>query len=158
MPIYEFQCDDCGVRFEKLYKLMSKAENAAPCPECAVPARKLVSSVNHTFKHNPSQLRGPLPPNTGTSDDWKFDKAVGRDAAKRWEKIEQRHAEKARVLRDAAKEGVQAGTEHLVRTREKTADGQQAGGGYRVITEGERKAVNAGRKAAETVRKTSRGG
>jgi hypothetical protein len=145
------------VRFEKLYKRISTADKAAPCPECKEPARKLVSAANHTFKHSQSQTRGPLPPNTGTSDDWNADKAIGRDAAKRWAKIDERNREKARVLREAHKDGIAAGPEHLVRTRETTSDGREAGGSYRVITEGERKAVNAGRKAAESVRQASTG-
>ena len=30
MPIYEFECSQCGARFEELVR----AEQTAPCPEC----------------------------------------------------------------------------------------------------------------------------
>lgn len=149
MPVYEFQCDACGVRFEKLYQRISTAEQAAPCPECGEPSRKLVSTVNHTFKHPESQKRGPLPPSTGTSDDWNYDKAIGDDAAKKWAQIEERKKHKVGVIRDAAKEGVGADMEHLVRTRGK----DQGAGDYRVIGEQERQVVNARRTLASEVAK-----
>lgn len=149
MPVYEFMCDDCGIQFERLYKSISKADNAAPCPECGEPSRKLVSAANHTFAHPPSQTRGVLPPNTGTSDDWNYDKAIGRDAAKKWSAIEERRKHKVGVLQDAAKQGVGAGMDHLVRTRGE----DQGAGDYRVIKEDERKVVNARRELAAAVAK-----
>ena len=150
MPVYEFQCDDCGVKFERLFKSISTADNAAPCPECGEPSRKLVSAVNHTFKHPESQKRGPLPPSTGTSDDWNYDKAIGDDAAKKWAAIDERKGRKETVLQDAAQDGVGAGMDHLVRTR---GEGQGAGD-YRVIGDQERQVVNARRTLAAEVAKT----
>ena len=31
MPIYEYQCEDCGTRFEKLVR---RGESASECPSC----------------------------------------------------------------------------------------------------------------------------
>ena len=31
MPIYEYQCEDCGTKFEKLVR---RGENAVACPSC----------------------------------------------------------------------------------------------------------------------------
>jgi putative FmdB family regulatory protein len=43
MPIYEFECEDCGARFEELVG----AEAAAACPECgAGRTRRLYSAVS----------------------------------------------------------------------------------------------------------------
>ncbi|HFC97058.1 MAG TPA: zinc ribbon domain-containing protein [Thermosulfurimonas dismutans] len=36
MPIYEFRCDDCGERFEKLC-LSSRDEQETRCPRCGSP-------------------------------------------------------------------------------------------------------------------------
>jgi hypothetical protein len=82
------------------------------------------------------------PPNTGTSDDWNFDKAIGRDAAQRWEKIHENNAVKDQIIRDEAKQGREITRDHLVKKRE---------GGYRVITEPERKTVNERRTAAHAI-------
>lgn len=141
MPVYEFMCDDCGIKFEKLFRQVT--DDAAPCPECGEPARRLVSEVNHTFKHAESQTRGPLPPNTGTSDDWNYDKAIGRDAAEKWEGIEQRTAAKDAIVRGEAKEGRGITRDHLVPDSE---------GGYRVVTEPERNSINTRREAATKAR------
>jgi putative FmdB family regulatory protein len=48
VPIYDYRCEACGHRFEKLVKL----DAAAPaCPECGVDeARKLVSPVSFQLK------------------------------------------------------------------------------------------------------------
>ncbi|HEY79562.1 MAG TPA: zinc ribbon domain-containing protein [Anaerolineae bacterium] len=36
MPIYEYQCHDCGHVFSKLWRSLSAAQEAAPppCPQC----------------------------------------------------------------------------------------------------------------------------
>jgi putative FmdB family regulatory protein len=44
MPIYEFECEECGVRFEEL---VAAAAEAVACPECgSAPSRRLMSSVS----------------------------------------------------------------------------------------------------------------
>jgi len=48
MPIYEYQCQDCGKRTEALQKI-----GAAPlttCPHCNGPLKKLISSPAFQFK------------------------------------------------------------------------------------------------------------
>ena len=47
MPLYEFQCEPCGHRFE----VIQKFSDAAPvCPKCGGPVEKLVSSPAIQFK------------------------------------------------------------------------------------------------------------
>lgn len=43
MPIYEFRCDKCGHRFEKLCPLGADGAKME-CPVCAAPAPKRVMS------------------------------------------------------------------------------------------------------------------
>ena len=40
LPIYEYACDSCGHRFEKLVRVGAELP---PCPECGSTVRKLVS-------------------------------------------------------------------------------------------------------------------
>lgn len=149
MPIYEFLCQDCGVKFERLFKSISSTADTSPCPECGNKVPKVPSVANHTFVHSQRQTRGPLPSNTGTSDDWNFDKTIGRDAAEKWETINARNAHKDRMIRDARKSGQEVTSkEQLVRTR----DGEE---GYRVVKEPERKVINARRTLAEAVSKAA---
>ena len=144
MPIHEYECDDCGLRVEELFKSTPPA--TLTCDDCGSVMRRLVSAANHSFAHTPT---GPTPQNTGvTGIDHNFDRVIGRDAERRWKAIEERQAHKRSVLRDAHKGGVAAGMEHLVRTRE-------GAGEYRVIGEDERKEVNARRKLAEAVSKAA---
>jgi putative FmdB family regulatory protein len=42
MPLYEYQCESCGVRFELIRKFSDPPLEA--CPTCGGPVRKLVSS------------------------------------------------------------------------------------------------------------------
>jgi putative FmdB family regulatory protein len=43
MPIYEFECEDCGGRFEEL---LAGAEESPPCPSCGSRrGRRLISRV-----------------------------------------------------------------------------------------------------------------
>ena len=51
MPIYEYACDDCDARMEKIQK-MSDAP-LVDCPECGKPAlKKLISSAGFRLKGN----------------------------------------------------------------------------------------------------------
>lgn len=136
MPIYEYECSDCGLRFEKMRK-MSESDSATSCPECHVEgARKLVSAVNHTFAHTP--VGGPRPQNTGVhSIDYSADRVIGRDAEQRWKLIGDRSKHKDGVVHDARKAGHLVTRDHLTRTTD---------GGYRTITESERTTANQGRE------------
>lgn len=146
MPIYEFECQDCGLRFDKL-KSMSKMDDPESCPECKVPdAKKLVSVVNHTFAHK--VVGGPRPQNTGVhSIDYNADRTIGRDAEQRWKTIGERDKRKDEVIRDSRKAGFGVTRDQLVRTE---------GNDYRVITEAERVTTNEGRaKHNEVLKKVA---
>jgi putative FmdB family regulatory protein len=44
MPIYEFECEECGARFEEL---VAAGTEAMACPECgSARARRLLSNVS----------------------------------------------------------------------------------------------------------------
>lgn len=101
--------------------------------------RKLVSAASFKFAHSEKQVRGAAPPNTGTSDDWDYDKVIGRDAEKKWGIVEKRNSEKDRVIRHERENGLDLKRNQLVPTLE---------GGYRPIKEEERIRVNEGRKIA----------
>ena len=82
------------------------------------------------------------PPNTGTSDDWKFDKVIGRDAEAKHKVIQDRQAHKRSILKDNP-----GSTGHdLSRTHDGT---------YSVMKPEQRKVVETARethkKAMETV-------
>jgi putative FmdB family regulatory protein len=48
MPLYEYECDSCGHRFERIQKFSDPAPDA--CPTCGGPVRKLISSPAIQFK------------------------------------------------------------------------------------------------------------
>ncbi len=48
MPLYEYQCDACGHRFEQIQKFSDPPVEA--CPSCGGAVRKLVSSPAIQFK------------------------------------------------------------------------------------------------------------
>jgi putative FmdB family regulatory protein len=48
MPLYEYQCDACGHRFEKIQKFSDPLETI--CPVCGGVVRKLMSSPAIQFK------------------------------------------------------------------------------------------------------------
>lgn len=147
MPLYEFQCE-CGLQFEKLFKRVTDVKTL-PCPTCGSDAKKMMSASNFSFTHPQSQLNGMAPPSTGTSDDWNFDKAIGRDAEAKWKNIEKRDAAKTDHIRQEHKAGKVISRNHLVAKE----------GGYRTITEKERTVVNERRETvhqvSQAVRKAS---
>jgi putative FmdB family regulatory protein len=48
MPLYEYECDACGHRFEKIQKFSDPL--ADKCPKCGGPVHKLMSSPAIQFK------------------------------------------------------------------------------------------------------------
>jgi putative FmdB family regulatory protein len=48
MPLYEYQCDECGHTFEKIQKFSDPLETE--CPKCGGRVRKLMSSPAIQFK------------------------------------------------------------------------------------------------------------
>jgi putative FmdB family regulatory protein len=48
MPLYEYQCDSCGHRFEVIQKFSDPAIET--CPSCGGPVKKLFSSPAIQFK------------------------------------------------------------------------------------------------------------
>jgi putative FmdB family regulatory protein len=48
MPLYEYECDACGHRFEKIQKFSDPLEDT--CPTCGGPVHKLMSSPAIQFK------------------------------------------------------------------------------------------------------------
>src|SRR6185295_3097167 len=48
MPLYEYQCDACGHKFEKIQKFSDPLEST--CPKCGGPVHKLMSSPAIQFK------------------------------------------------------------------------------------------------------------
>jgi len=48
MPLYEYQCDSCGHRFEQIQKFSDPPVDK--CPKCDGQVRKLVSSPAFQFK------------------------------------------------------------------------------------------------------------
>jgi putative FmdB family regulatory protein len=48
MPLYEYQCEDCGVRFERLQRMSD--EPVQVCPECGGEVHRLIQPVGIIFK------------------------------------------------------------------------------------------------------------
>jgi putative FmdB family regulatory protein len=49
MPTYEFRCPR-GHEFEKFYRTISGAEAQAVCPQCGLPAERVMSAAGFAFK------------------------------------------------------------------------------------------------------------
>ncbi len=64
MPIYEYVCSDCGLKFELLRRL-SQANEKAPCPSCHNSAERIFSSFA-CFSKDESGLTNPIA-GTGSS-------------------------------------------------------------------------------------------
>src|SRR5476649_1970693 len=48
MPLYEYECESCGVRFERIQKFSDPLEDT--CPTCGGKVHKLLSSPAFQFK------------------------------------------------------------------------------------------------------------
>jgi len=48
MPLYEYQCEECGVRFERIQHVND--DPVKICPDCGSPVRRLIHPVGIVFK------------------------------------------------------------------------------------------------------------
>ena len=82
MPMYEYECDDCGHRFERIRKFSD--EPLTTCPSCGGKVRKLFSSPAIQFKgtgwYITDYARKPSGEQAASSDRSK--KAEGGESAK----------------------------------------------------------------------------
>jgi putative FmdB family regulatory protein len=44
MPLYEYRCESCGEKFEKLLSMSAASANGISCPDCGGESRRLVST------------------------------------------------------------------------------------------------------------------
>jgi putative FmdB family regulatory protein len=96
MPLYEYECDACGHRFEKIQKFSDPLEDK--CPKCGGHVHKLMSSPAIQFKGSgfyitdyPKGDKGSAPKSDGGKSDKaaKADKpAASSDGASKSEKSE----------------------------------------------------------------------
>jgi putative FmdB family regulatory protein len=57
MPIYEYRCEDCGTKFEKLIRRDSDVESLV-CPKCG--ERRLAQELS-TFAAHAAAAKSPAP-------------------------------------------------------------------------------------------------
>jgi putative FmdB family regulatory protein len=93
MPLYEYECDACGHRFEKIQKFSDPLEET--CPKCSGHVHKLMSSPAIQFKGSgfyitdyPKGDKGSAPKSDGGKADRseKADKPASTDGASKTEK------------------------------------------------------------------------
>lgn len=58
MPAYEYWCQPCHRRFERL---LPAPEDLIPCPSCGAPSRKLISGFAVMGKAKPGPMRAAWP-------------------------------------------------------------------------------------------------
>ena len=107
MPSFEYECKNCEYIFEELLiqsDEIQKYSKSCPCPSCGKDSLRVVSAANFTFKVS-------TPGNSGVHDvDYPtLDKAVGRSAAKKWQKYNDRKTQRDKFRKE---HGVVAITEH----------------------------------------------
>ena len=86
MPIYEYQCDTCGLRFE--HRQHMSDEPLKDCPECDGHVHRVIQPVGVIFKgsgfyitDNRHQSTLPSPKEAKGHESEKADKAKGKASA-----------------------------------------------------------------------------
>jgi putative FmdB family regulatory protein len=57
MPIYEYSCSKCGLKFE-LLRAMSQSGERAPCPSCGGRAQRVLSLFSRSSEGSPASGSG----------------------------------------------------------------------------------------------------
>jgi putative FmdB family regulatory protein len=88
MPLYEYLCDECGHRFEKIQKFSDPLEDK--CPKCGGPVHKLASSPAIQFKGSGFYITDYAKKDQGSAKaaDGKAEKAEKAEKSDKGEKSE----------------------------------------------------------------------
>jgi putative FmdB family regulatory protein len=97
MPLYQYLCGECKLRFESVGGA-SNASQPAACPRCSRPApRALPGSLRTAYS---AQVSGIAPQNTGLSGvDTSYDRVIGQSARQGWDAQRLRLRDKHEILR-----------------------------------------------------------
>jgi putative FmdB family regulatory protein len=82
MPLYEYQCEKCGHRFEKIQKFSDKM--VKKCPECGGKVEQMISAPAVQFKGSGWYVtdyanKSRVPPTDGSGSDSKKDEKPKSD-------------------------------------------------------------------------------
>lgn len=102
MPLYEFQCRSCGLRFEKRIPV-ARRQDPVVC-DCGTNVQQLVppSVAGHFTK----EVSGPVPQNTGIHDlDTHIDRVIGQSSAQGWKVAQKRKQVKEEVIHSTGASG-----------------------------------------------------
>jgi putative FmdB family regulatory protein len=85
MPLYEYQCEKCGHRFEKIQKFSDKM--VKKCPECGGRVEQLISAPAVQFKGSGWYVtdyakKSHAPSSDGGKDSKKEDKVISDGSSK----------------------------------------------------------------------------
>lgn len=99
MPLYRYQCEECGLRFEARADATNGTDPFA-CLDCGTLANRVVpETMNSTY--NPTGDGTIRPQNTGVNSyDANVDRVIGSHAKESYEHISKRHARKREIIRD----------------------------------------------------------
>ncbi len=84
MPLYEYQCEKCGHRFEKIQKFSDKM--VKKCPECGGRVEQMISAPAVQFKGSGWYVtdyanKSNAPASEGSSESKKEDKSKSPDSS-----------------------------------------------------------------------------
>lgn len=127
MPAFLFFCSSCVYRFEKI---VSSNVDKYPCPDCGGSCVRTLEgqSFAHAFEEP------AVPTNSGVTDydHPSADKAVGRDADKKWEELTERKKFKEKLRANSGTHALQrtameAGNHFRALSKEEYANRVQVG-------------------------------
>ena len=102
MPLYEYLCDECGHRFEKIQKFSDPREDK--CPKCGGPVHKLASSPAIQFKGSGFYITDYAKKDQGSASKTADGKAEQAEKAEKTDKAEKSEkAEKSQKPDSSAK-------------------------------------------------------
>jgi putative FmdB family regulatory protein len=93
MPLYDYQCQNCGA-YHEVYSSMDNRKDEIECPRCHGVAEQVIISA-------PGVL-------TGNFTQKSQDVAIGQDANKRWEGIYERKAMRDKARQDSGVQTITA--------------------------------------------------
>lgn len=114
MPTYSFKCDKCSLRFEKSLKI--NENHQIKCQSCGHEVSKLPATGVGLKFSEPTKIPKDI------------DKAVGKDAEKRWMELEEKKKVKEKIRHDSGSEKLSVDFDGNYQPFSMRVDGQEVSG------------------------------
>lgn len=114
MPLIEYVCPKCKIKFEKLFLASADVKTSVPCKYCKTTASRCLSTFAFSFTTPPAES------NSNELTKKELDIFIGKDSENKWKKIVERENKKKSIAASTGTKDVERQNDKYIPARKGT--------------------------------------